>query len=85
MSWKNLGLGKCPTVGHFLPVQSLIFGAAVAFVVWLLSPYLPASRHSNVPRDAAAAQIGARNHSRGEPYDVFGLRPGAQNLPDERR
>jgi hypothetical protein len=39
MSWKNLPL----------PVQCLLFGAAVAFTAWLLSPYLPSSRYSSVP------------------------------------
>jgi hypothetical protein len=51
MSWKNLSL----------PVQSLIFGAAFAFVVWLLSPYLPGSRYSSAPPDVAGAQTGVRN------------------------
>jgi hypothetical protein len=83
MSWKNLGL----------PVQSLIFGAAVAFAAWLLSPYLPGDQHSNVPRHAAEERIGARNHSGDEPYDLSGRRPGGRsgdhyqgrNLPSEGR
>jgi hypothetical protein len=75
MWWKNLGT----------PVQSLVFGAAVALAAWLLSPYLGGGQHSNVLRDAAQAQIGARNHFGRGPYDIFGLRPGAQNLPDEGR
>ncbi len=68
MWWKNLGL----------PVQSLIFGAAVAFAVWLLSPYLPSSRYSSAPRDAVEAERGARNHSGGEPDDVSVPRPGSR-------
>jgi hypothetical protein len=72
MSWKNLPL----------PVQSLIFGAAVAFLAWLLSPYLPRSRHIAVPCDAVGAQTGACNHSGDEPYDMFAPRPRSRSIYD---
>jgi hypothetical protein len=82
MSWKNLST----------PVQSLLFGAAVAFAAWLLSSYIPDRQHSYAPRRAAEERIGARNHSGREPYDLFGLRPGnrsqdyaGRDLPDEGR
>jgi hypothetical protein len=68
MSWKNLSL----------PLQSLIFGAAVAFLAWLFSPYLPSSRYSGVPRDAFGAQIGAGNPFGREPDDLSGPRPGGR-------
>lgn len=75
MSWRNLGL----------PGQSLIFGAAVAFAAWLLSPYLPSSRHSSAPRDAVEAQMGARNHSGGGLDDVFDPRPASRSDDDAGR
>jgi hypothetical protein len=75
MSWKNLGL----------PVQSLIFGAAVAFAAWLLSPYFPSSHYSSAPRNAVDAERGARNHSGGEPYDVPAPRPGSRSDYDAGR
>jgi hypothetical protein len=54
---------------HFsgLPGQSLLFGAAVGILAWLLSSYLPGGRYH---------AIGARDHSRSEPYDLSGRRPG---------
>jgi hypothetical protein len=70
MSWKNLGL----------PVQSLLFGTAVAITAWLLS--LVGSQYSNVPRDAVGAQFGGRSPSGGEPYDRSGHRPGGRSDDD---
>lgn len=70
MLWKNLPL----------PVRSLMFGAAVAFLAWLLSPYLPASRCRGAPRDAAGAPIGACNHPVDDPYDVIAPRPRGRSV-----
>jgi hypothetical protein len=56
-------------------LQSLLFGAAVAFAAWLASSYL-GDRHD---REYRSERIGARNHSGVEPYDAFNLRPGSRN------
>jgi hypothetical protein len=46
MRWKNLGL----------PIQTLIVAAVVGLGAWLLS--LAGNHYSNVPHEAARAQIG---------------------------
>jgi hypothetical protein len=40
------------------PIQSLIFGVAVALAAWLLSPYLPGNQHCSVASHAVGTLSG---------------------------
>jgi hypothetical protein len=58
----------------------LIIGMSMAISAYLLTPHKPVSlpylaggQHSNVLCPTPLGQIGARNHSGREPYDVFGF------------
>lgn len=71
--------------------EILVIGVTVGIVTWLLWPHHAGGQRSHEPlRHVAAPSTGARNHSGGEPYDLFGLRAGQGNaddsdLPEEGR
>jgi hypothetical protein len=65
------------------PKELLVIGVTVGIVAWLLWPHHAGGQRSHVPlRHVAAPSIGARNHSGGEPHDLFGLRPGQGDAED---
>jgi hypothetical protein len=74
--------------------QILVVIVATGIALYLLERAKPPSgQYSDATRHGACAQVGARNHSGGEPYDPSGLCLGGQkrdyyagrDLPDEGR